>query len=121
MPTLSTLGLEAAMRPIKADGRRFYDVRSLPEPCLGVLAHAGGGVENQSGSRHMDGVGRAQHGAAWLCVELGVSGLHIFLGKSIARLSVQLDAIRRESDALSSIHHARRTRKRNGFLGGGIP
>src|SRR6476661_7904215 len=69
----------------------------------------------------MDRIGRAQHGGARLCVELGVSSLDVILGEGIASFPVQLDGIRRERDALRSVNYARRTRKRNGFLGGGIP
>src|SRR2546429_5696825 len=108
MTALSTLGLEAAASTVEADSWSLYDVRPLPESRLGVFAHAGSGAESHSGSGHVNGIGRAQHGAAWLGIQLGVSGLNVFLGKGIAGFTVQLDAIRRESDSLRSINHARR-------------
>src|ERR1700756_5143415 len=103
MPALATLGLEAAASTVKGDGGRFYDVRALPEPRLGIFAHAGSGIESHGGSGHVDGIRRSQHGATWLSAHLGVSGLDVILGKGIASLPVQLDAIRGESDSLRSI------------------
>src|SRR4249919_3029002 len=112
MSALATLRLEAAARPIKTDCWGLYDVWPLPEPGLGVFAHAGSGVESHSGTGHVDGIGRRQHSAAWLGIQLGISGLDVILGKGIAGFPVQLDAIRGESDSLRSINYTRRTRKR---------
>src|SRR5436305_15219718 len=105
MTALSTLGLEAATHAVKADGWSLYDVRPLPESRLGVFAHAGSRVESHSGSGHVNGIGRPQHRAAGLGIQLGVSGLDVFLGKGIAGLPVQLDAIGGESYTLRRINH----------------
>ena len=96
----SSLRDNATMRAIEFDGRRLYDVGSLPESRPPAV------TRNTALSLYGDGLGRDVHGirrgkqrAVGFLLEFAVGGLYVALGKGISGTAIDAQLLRRDRHA----------------------